>query len=861
MRIKLLISTALLFAVTPAYARSIPQKESTPTSGVFNARSMLVGGYNPSAAEWTNAFAMKPDALGFIPLAPANNLSDVANSAAARANLGLGALAILNTLNLGTSARGTLNAAQLPALMGDCATTAGSLSIACTKTGGVAFGALATQSTVNLSTQAAGTLQASQEPAHTGDVTNTAGSLSMTISAGAVTSGKMASGGAASNIGTGGVTSSMLATGAAAGNLDFTPLAPANNFSDVSSSTTARTNLGLGALATVTPGTGVASALAQATNGSGGAVVAVPCTGTADDSLFQAAYSGTAKKVWIYGTCALTTSFTIPNGVALEVAPGAQISVASGQTLTILGAIDPTISTQIFTGAGTVLGPSFVRPEWFGASTSLSDNAPAINKAIAAVQGAVGADGSEFAMQFGCGIYKFGSTLTFNPTAALPWRVRGCGSVMNIPKANTNLQANATFTGGNAILVAAVAGATTYDFTLSDFAVVNQTAGSGATAGLGLGNGINDQGGFARKKIENVVVSGFTYDFDIQDMRMLTFRRVSGWSTDSVGNETVGSVPFIITVSAVGDFAGDMDFFESQAVAPIGAASVTASQSGTTLTVSAVASGKLLVGQTIVSSGSLETISSFGTGAGGVGTYTVSVSQKLSSQRMLGASPSGIGVFLWNPTASAGIAGIRFHGFDFYGGSAQLSMNAHVAGAAIADIWVDAGSQFEGPMPGTAIAIMAGATGSGATIRDIHIEHPYMSGSGFDNHVKGSVSTGGALVNWWIDGAFMPNPAVGYSAIDIRGTGGSASAIHIVNNQVRDAGTSTTAAIYLENVSQAVVNNNALVGTAARNCFIQFGGSVSANWITAVGNESGGGATTSVCNGTSATHSNIGNNE
>lgn len=60
---------------------------------------------------------------------------------------------------------------------------------------------------------------------------------------------------------------------------------------------------------------------------------------------------------------------------------------------------------------------------------------------------------------------------------------------------------------------------------------------------------------------------------------------------------------------------------------------VTGSISGTTLTVSAVTSGALRVGLTITGTGvtSGTTITALGTGTGGTGTYTVSVSQTVSS--------------------------------------------------------------------------------------------------------------------------------------------------------------------------------------------------------------------------------------
>lgn len=60
-----------------------------------------------------------------------------------------------------------------------------------------------------------------------------------------------------------------------------------------------------------------------------------------------------------------------------------------------------------------------------------------------------------------------------------------------------------------------------------------------------------------------------------------------------------------------------------------------ASQSGTVLTVSSFTSGPALaVSDTITSTGSVETITSLGTGTGGAGTYNVSVSQTLTSQTM-----------------------------------------------------------------------------------------------------------------------------------------------------------------------------------------------------------------------------------
>jgi len=80
-------------------------------------------------------------------------------------------------------------------------------------------------------------------------------------------------------------------------------------------------------------------------------------------------------------------------------------------------------------------------------------------------------------------------------------------------------------------------------------------------------------------------------------------------------------------------------------------ASFTGSISGTTLTVSAVASGQLDIGQLIVGAGvsasppgsNATYITALGTGTGGVGTYTVGVSQTVSSTAMTAYTGTGWG--------------------------------------------------------------------------------------------------------------------------------------------------------------------------------------------------------------------------
>jgi len=128
----------------------------------------------------------------------------------------------------------------------------------------------------------------------------------------------------------------------------------------------------------------------------------------------------------------------------------------------------------------------------------------------------------------------------------------------------------------------------------------------------------------------------------------------AGQSLFSVGvtNETV--------ITALGTGTGGIGTYTinlSQTVASVQmnsttvGAQVTGSISTTTLTVTAVASGTLFVGQTIQGTGvtALTIITALGTGSGGVGTYTVSTSQTVTSTTLYGLNfsqlPSTDGAF------------------------------------------------------------------------------------------------------------------------------------------------------------------------------------------------------------------------
>lgn len=483
---------------------------------------------------------------------------------------------------------------------------------------------------------------------------------------------------------------------------------------------------------------------------------------TADDSAINSTIAAETEILFTAGTYRITANATWAAGKVYRFVPGAKLTIDSGVTLTIRGLVDAA-PASLFIGSGTVTGIRNNFAEWFGAVRNGStDDAPAIQKAINSGENSSSSDGGEVVLELLYGTYAIASTLTFQPAGFAPWRVRGSGSQ------STLIKAKASFRGSYAIAFGRDA---VCDYTLSDFGVQNQTAGSGPTNGLYVGTSSGTLQGTQESRIENIYVTGFAVNYLIQNLRLVQWNTCSSWNADSVGTEVSGGTGCLITAQA-SSFCGDMDFYSCQ-----------------------------FVGRTSSPNGKCVSIDDAG-------------------------------------RRDSHVAGIRFHACIFYGASQQVYMSCSGSNAGHGDIWFKDGCQFEGPAPGTGIAIDIFVTGSTASIIHVFVHGCYFAGNGFSKCFEATTFSGGQIFNYQITGNFMST--VLNEFVDIRGSGSSCYGMMVNDNWLRSpVANAVASAIYIKDCKQSNANGNIMCEAGSRSYIVKFDGPTG-DYITAVGNNTGG---------------------
>lgn len=231
-------------------------------------------------------------------------------------------------------------------------------------------------------------------------------------------------------------------------------------------------------------------------------------------------------------------------------------------------------------------------------------------------------------------------------------------------------------------------------------------------------------------------------------------------------------------------------------------------------------------------------------------------------QTVAPSTPSGAGVVLDNNQTGGILSGIRFHALIGYYGTIGVQLSASGANSTISDFWIDSGSQLEAAAGQNATGVQAIASAGGSKIIDVHLSNMYLSGSGWRSPIVFGVANGGQFTDIILHHNFIANFGNGFSAIDMRGTGGGGQSIIVSDNDIRGPFGTTNAGIYIENVTRATANGNT-AGSAGGSMpnIVQFNGGTG-DYITAIGNNCGGLCTsTPVVNSGGVAHAQIGFNQ
>jgi hypothetical protein len=434
------------------------------------------------------------------------------------------------------------------------------------------------------------------------------------------------------------------------------------------------------------------------------------CDGRTDDSVaFQRADSLSTGAISVPpGTCVIGTSITLVHQLAMS--PGAVLSIAVSAKLSLLTVPIASPQQRIFSGGAVAIFSNLetIYPEWWGAKGDRrTDSGPAIQAAVNALPfgGTV---------QFGAGFYKLGCASGAAVTVS--------NSVVNLHGAGSQLTHLMPMTNcGNFLFE------------------IKPTGQSGNMRDLFF-DGEDIGAPFAGQSWSGVLCTqcggnDFTNLQSYGAATFLKFDYLMGSSLRNVQAQGCAVACYVFGNGAL-DQAGAqhvsiVDLDNVTAFSLNTAATFTGSIAGTTLTVSAVSSGTVQVGQTINwGAPASARITALVTGTGGAGTYTISALQAVASTSMQATAGIGMvfdsgtsetsvrrylnggmvgGVLIQNSAAATG--GHRPEGIRFFDGN-NLSANMNYAMSVQSAFSVENyGTSFNGTTAGPGV-LLGPASGS-----------------------------------------------------------------------------------------------------------------------------------------------------
>lgn len=438
--------------------------------------------------------------------------------------------------------------------------------------------------------------------------------------------------------------------------------------------------------------------------------------------------AGATVVIPVGGTYKLSTSTTMPKGLALEVKPGARLTLDLNTVLTVRGQILAPLQ-QVFFGLGNVVGARKVHPEWWGAANDGSgDSLPAFNAAYACMALSMESAGIRQTLELQGGSYQLSAPWVVTPTASCNFKINGSGVVFG----GTRIKAAAGFPASPVVIINGSADTTQRiaDFEFSNLGVV-VPAGNAATVGIQLGNTspLIQLSALQQNLIENVFVtfegtagagkSGWL----ICHARLVTFRRCSVWMDRLTGPNNA-----CIRMQVQGSFTGDMRWDGCQLVPS---------------------------------------------------TNTGNYGLKLEGQG--GAFGAGINQ----------LAGLKFAGTDFYAADVKVHAYA-TGGSRISDVWFMPGCQWDGSsnMDVYLESNWNGGAGIPTLIDNFHFDGVFIFGGNLNpgkaQITVTSTGTGGSIRELFINDSIIGS-AVGPSILIADNGLGAIEGVHLSGLTIRDS--------------------------------------------------------------------------